>query len=403
MHGRRLLPLIASLLFSPLGAWAADPPTLGSLPHLQPLERIDAPTDKGASGLFGEWIGATTLKTNQSHLHNPFSRLKDVRPDSEVPSTTGILSSTTLFKNQVTAESEFARSATGGDVSVRRERSSQGMMRFAVTSGLGALRYGVTYRHAGKEFLNTPDQQLREVWGEWAFGVARFRTSVGDLLTNVEQDPSRPSLSHTGGRLTVSVARPNWPELSLTYARNMVESNPLQSGLTLARNLSEVVEGAVNIVRSNWTARFSSSYILNSNRLQAGEDSVSYAQLFTGVFQPIEALTLTSVFSYRTDIQQWTGVRTEMPVASLALSYRHSARLLISALGGYTGIRSSDGLTENETLNSKGVVTWSPWEKSATQISLETGYSRTVVGGAGGDGSVMQDFSGLVRLRLTKF
>lgn len=402
MPRRRLLPFIA-LLLSPLGAWAADPPTVGSLPHLQSLERIDAPADKGATGLFGEWIGNTTLKTNQSHMQNPFERLKDVRPDSHVPSTTGILSSTSLFKNQVTAESEFARSASGGDVSVRRERASQGMMRFAMTSGLGALRYGVTYRHAGKEFLNNPDQQVREVWGEWGFGVARFRTSVGDLLTNVERDPSRPSLSQTGGKLTVSVARPNWPELSLTYARNMVEHHPLQSGLTLARNLSEVVEGAVNIVRSKWTARFSSSYVLNSSQLQAGDDSVSYAQLFTGVFQPIEALTLTSVFSYRTDIQQWTGIRTETPVASLALNYRHSARLLISALGGYTGIRSSDGLTENETLNSKGVVTWSPWEKSAAQISLETGYSRTVVGGAGGDGNVLQDFSGLVRIRLTKF
>ncbi len=403
MPRRRLLPFIAILLLSPSGAWAADPPTLGNLPHLHSLERIDAPADKSAAGLFGEWIGATTLKTNQSQLHNPFERLKNVRPDSDVPRSSGILSSTSLFKNRVTAESEFARSATGGDVSVRRERPSQAMMRFAVTSGLGALRYGVSYRHAGKEYLNSPDQLVREVWGEWGFGLARFRTSLGDLLTNVEQDPSRPSLSQTGGKLTVSVARPNWPELSLTYARNMVEHNPLQSGLTLARNLSEVVEGAVNIVRSKWTARFSSSYILNSNRLQAGEDSVSYAQLFTGVFQPIEALTLTTVFSYRTDIQQWTGIRTETPVASLALNYRHSARLLISALGGYTGIRSSDGLTENETLNSKGVLTWSPWEKSSTQVSLETGYSRTVMGGAGGDGTVMQDFSGLVRVRLTKF
>ena len=201
----------------------------------------------------------------------------------------------------------------------------------------------------------------------------------------------------------MALAQPTWPELSLTLARNSNDTNPLQSGLTTQRSLADTLEGAVSLTRSTWNARMASSYTLNANELQLGQDTVSYAHMLSGAFHPIEPLSITSVISYRTDVQQWTGVRTETPVAALTVHYRHSAQLMISALGGYTGIRSSDGMTDNESVNSRGIVTWSPGGSSVTQVSFETGYTRMVTGGGSSSGMVTQDLSGLVRFRLMQF
>ncbi len=402
-HRPSLVALFAAvLMFLPQ---AAEADNAGSgLPALHSIDQVLAPQVGSASGLFPDFvIGKPTVTRTGFALQAPYMRLKDLRPDSEMPTTSGLQLSAPLFKGQVMAESEIANNHADTDTLILRNRAAKSMLRFALSTHHGPFRYGLTYRLADQQFFNLPDQELREVWGEWSLGSLRLRSSVSELFTNVEANPTVPRSAQTGGRMMVALAHPSWPELSVTYARQLIDTNALQSGLLPQQVIADSVEGALALTRGNWNARFSSSYSLHANRRQSGEETVSYAHLFSGVFRPIEPLSITSIISYRTDVQQWTGVKTDSPLALLTVQYRHSASLMISALGGYSGIHSSDGMTANESLNSKGILTWSPWGSSYTQVSLETGYTRTVIGGASGGGMVTEDLSGLVRFRLTQF
>jgi hypothetical protein len=82
------------------------------------------------------------------------------------------------------------------------------------------------------------------------------------------------------------------------------------------------------------------------------------------------------------------------------MNYRQSQRLLIGAMGNYSGMRSSDRLIDLEQVGGKGILAWdlqrSPdW---ATLLSLEGGYNRhiNVVTPA----AQTEDLSGILRLVL---
>jgi hypothetical protein len=318
-----------------------------------------------------------------------------------MPGTDGFRSASLLLHGTFVAESELSRNFPDGSASIHGETSDQRMMRFALMSRAGSVRYGLAYRLAGKAFVNAPDQQVKEFWGEWSHGHARLRTSVGEFANNVDADPTRPRTIQTQGAMLLTYARPSWPEFSLSYARSLTEGSGTVTGLTPQMSLADRFEGAIVIVRPNWNARLSSSYVVTNDQLLSGADTVSYIQTISGTFRPVAPMTFTSMLMYRSDVQEWTGVRIHQPMASLSLNYDCTARLHFSALGWYGSTRSSDGLIENENLNSKGILTWYPLDTKFAQVSLETGYTRTTAGGP--VQTITEDLSGLVKLKLTRF
>ena len=106
---------------------------------------------------------------------------------------------------------------TGGD-------ASQRMVRLSLTGTAGSVRYGMLSRSAGQTFLNGPDQARREVWGEWKAGWATLRSAIGEQWNNVAGDSSRPRLEQTYGRVDLAWKRPTWPDITLTYAQNSLNS-----------------------------------------------------------------------------------------------------------------------------------------------------------------------------------
>ena len=379
---------------------------LGPSSHFSSLapRTLSSSIERGAtapSSWFSDLVNSTTITTTSVTPVNPFLRLKDLRPDSEMPGTNGLRSSSLLLGGALLAESELSRNLHDGTASIRGETSDQRMMRFALMRTAGAVRYGLAYRLAGKAFVNAPDQQVKELWGEWSHGHARLRTSVGEFANNVEADPGRPRTVLTQRAMTLTYARPSWPEFSLSYARSLTEGSGAVTGLIPQKSLADRLEGAVAIVRPNWNARLSSSYVVTNDRLSSGADTVSYIQTVSGTFRPLAPITLTSMLIFRSDVQEWTGVRIHQPMASLSLNYDCTARVRISALGGYGSTRSSDGLLDYENLNSKGILTWYPFDSRLAQVSFETGYSRTTVSGT--IQMITEDVSGLVKLKLTTF
>lgn len=372
------------------------------------LQRIQFSDTAGESG-----TGAIPFSIASPVLHTSFqatsfapqttsTRLKDLVPDSERPQTKGIGASSTWMKGQLIAEGEVANNATNdAGMSSRIDRREDGatrMVRMALAGNNGPMRYGISYRSAGKAFFNSPDQTVREMWAEWGLGIAKLRSSSGQSWNNVDLDPNRPRIEQQVNRIGIALVKPAWPELSVTYARSAMASSFTPASMERQRSRSNSMEAAIAYTGLTWNARLSSSYILTSDDMRGGAESTTFAQTLVATYQPLNTLTLAPTFSYRMETQRWSGAKIQTPTASVSLLYKQSQRLLVSAAGGYTSTKSTDGLIGTESIVGRGMCAFNlnPIYGHPTTLSLEASYrnttNRTVVG------VDTEDLSGLVRI-----
>jgi hypothetical protein len=405
MHTFLKLPLVLLLILPAPLAWGGD----GSVSD-DAAQRWSGLFSDLASPSYSKQIASPLFQTSltPTFFAPPAAspRLRDLAPETEQPRTQGLLSSTTWLNGTFVTEAEVAQSLGGagwlhtripGDT---RGDAAQRMVRLGLTGTAGSIRYGMLSRSAGQAFFNGPDQALREVWGEWKSGWTTLRSALGEQWNNVAGDPTRSRLDQTYGRVGLAWQRPVWPEITLTYAQNSLNSTLEPLGIAPQRSHNHTLEGALAYNAMGWNARFASSYILGSDLLRGGAETTVRAQMLTAAFSPLNTLTISPTLGYREEVQDWSGVRTHSPSASVALQYRHSQQVLISTMGNYAGTRSSDGLIDTEQVGGKGRLAWD-FQRSqtwTTLISLEAGYNRmtnhvTPVAGR-------EDFSGLIRLVL---
>lgn len=333
-------------------------------------------------------------------------RLRDLSPETDGPRTKGILAKTTWMKGTFVTETEIANSSGGAgwlQSSIpgnTRNDASTRMVRLGFTGTQGPLRYGMTYRTAGQGFLNAPDQAGREFWGELKAGYATMRSAIGELWNNVEGQATRPRLIQAYGRMGLTFVKPFWPELSVTYARNSLNSALEPIGIAPQRIQSHTLEGALAYQSLRWNVRFASSYSLNNDLLRGGAESNVRMQLVSATFRPLNTLTLAPMLAYREEVQEWSGVHIDGLSASLALHYKQSRRLLITAMGNYANSHSNDRLIDNENLGGKGIFAFDLPQTSNWNalVAIEAGYNRVtnrVI-----PSSDTEDVSGLVRVVL---
>ena len=405
MKIRWVASVVAALAVLPTLSWADPLPQ----PELL-LQRVQFPDTVRLTGpaaipfSIASPILHTSFQTTSFAPPTTSSRLKDLVPDSERPQTKGVVAASSWLQGQFRTEGEVANNATN-DAGIpgridQRDDGSKRMVRFAFTGVNGSFRYGATYRSAGKAFFNSPDQTVREVWGEWGFGLAKLRSSVGQLWNNIDLDPARSRIEQTFNRIGLALSKPSWPELSLTYSRSNLQSTFDPSGTATQRTQSNSLEAALGYTGLTWTAKLASSYVLSNDEMRGGAESTAFAQTFTGVFRPLNTMTLTPTMSYRRETQTWSGAHVQTPMASLSFLYKHSQRLLVSAMGGYMSSTSSDGLIDTETVLGKGMFAYqlNPIYGRQATLALEAAYTNTTNHAAGGMDS--EDLSGLVRLLI---
>ena len=332
------------------------------------------------------------------------TRVRDLAPETESPRMKGLVAKMSWLKGRFTTETEIANSYGGmswlesrmsGDN--RMDRSKQ-MVRLGLTGTTGTFRYGLSFRNAGQAFLNGPDQASREVWGEWHAKGIIVRSAVGQLWNNVAEDASRPRLAQTYSRMSMGYARPSWPELTLTYARNSFSSMFEPLGITPQHTQSHTLEGAVAYQSLRWNIRLASSYALTSDVLRDGAESNVRMQLLTATFRPLNTFTISPMVGYREEIQDLSGMRIDGPSASLAMHYKQSQRLLISAMANYASSRSNDRQIDNENVGGKGILAWDVPQSSkwSTLIAIEAGYNR--VSNRVTPSADTEDISGILRI-----
>ncbi|WHZ14915.1 MAG: hypothetical protein OJF52_001755 [Nitrospira sp.] len=403
MNQGRMIGILLAILVLPCRALAENPHASDLL--LQRIQFTDAARASGAAAIpfsIASPVLHTSFQATSFAPPQTSTRLKDLVPDSDRPQTKGIVAASTWLKGQFTMEGEVANNATN-DAGMasridQRDDGSKRMVRMALTGTNGGFRYGINYRSAGKAFFNSPDQTVREAWAEWGMGIAKLRSSTGQVWNNVDLDPSRSRIQQGFNRIGVAVVKPAWPELSLTYSRSTVASTFDPTGTIPQRSRSNSMEAAMAYSGLTWNARLSSSYILTNDDLRGGAETTALAQTLTAVYRPFNTLTLTPTLSYRTETQSWSGAKVNTPMASLSLFYKQSRRLLVSAMGGYTSTTSSDKVTATESIVGKGMFAFhlDPIYGHPTTISLEASYANLTNRALSGFDS--EDLSGLVRI-----
>lgn len=403
MNDGRMIGLLFAILLLPFTALAEAPPVSDLLlQRIQFTDLVSAPGDAAIPYTIASPVLHASFQTTSFVPPQTSTRLKDLVPDSDRPQTKGVVAASTWLKGRFTTEGEVANNATNdAGMSSRidqRDDGSKRMVRMALTGTGEGFRYGINYRSAGKAFFNSPDQTVREVWGEWGLGFAKLRSSTGETWNNVDLDPSRSRIQQTFNRIGMAMVKSAWPELSLTYSRGSVVSTFDPAGTIPQRSHSNSVEAALAYSGLTWNARLSSSYILTNDDSRSGAETTALAQVVTAVYRPLNTLTLAPTLGYRTETRSWSGAKVQTPMASLSLFYKQSRRLLVSAMGGYTSTTSSDRSTWMESIVGKGMFALhlDPIYGHPTTISLEASYTNLTNRATSGFDS--EDLSGLVRI-----
>src|SRR5262245_3510053 len=405
MHTFRKLPLVILLFLPAPLAWGSD----GSVSDYAAQRWSESFFDlasqtnskQTAPPLFQTSVTPTFFTPPLASL-----RLRELAPETEHPRTQGLLSSTTWLNGTFVTETEFARSLGGAGWLQSRipgdtgNDAAQRMVRLSLTSTAGSIRYGMQSRSSGQEFLNGPDQALREVWGEWKIGSITLRNAIGEQWNNVAGDSTRSRLEQSYGRVGVAWQRPTWPGITLTYAHNSLSSALEPAGIAPQRSHNHTLESALAYNGMDWNARLASSYTLASDLLRGGVESTVRTQILTAAFRPLNTLAISPKLGYREELQNWSGARINSPSASVVLRYRQSRQLVISAMGNYAGTRSSDRLIDTELVGGKGLLSWDLQRSQAwtTLISFEAGYNRMTNHVA--PYANTEDISGLIRVVL---
>lgn len=405
MHRLLKWPLVIVLILCTLPAWGNDQsppdPIATRWTGLFSDHDLHAQSKPATPSLYQTSFTVTSFTPSTAS-----SRLRDLAPETNQARTQGFLSSTTWLNGILVTETELAQNQGGagwlqsripGDTT---GDASQRMIRLGLTGTAGSVRYGILSRSAGQAFLQVPDQTRREVWGEWTSGGTSFRSAFGQQWNNVIEDSTRPRLEQTYGKFGVAWKRPVWPEITLTYAHNSLNSTLDPLGIAPQRNHSHSLESALAYDGMGWNARLASTYILGNDLLRGGAEYTVRMQTFTATVRPLDTLTISPTLGYREEVRDWSEVRIHSPSASVALQYRQSPEILFSAMGNYAGIRSSDGLIDTVHMGGRGRLAWDIQKSRewTTLISLEAGYNRMTHRATFATGT--EDISGLLRVVL---
>jgi hypothetical protein len=403
MANARIVCLALSVLLASPSSWAEE--------HTQTLVRKKLYATSSAESVANQTMQTQLQKAVVLSLRPTFftppvaaARLKDITPDSEGLRSKGLQVSSDWWQGKLKTETEIAFADSAELAMGPQPNDSRRMMRLTVTGTEGAFRYGANYRTAGTTYVERSNQSLREIWGEYQYGVVRVRSTVGETCNNVNGDPSQLRLIQAYNRMALSLLRPQWPEVTLAYIKASLNHGLIAGVTPVQLATTETAEAALSYAKPTWQVRLASSYITTHNLLPGARDTTGFMQLATGSFRPWNTLTISHSLGYRADHDQWSGARIETPSAFVSLNYRARRDLSFSALSGYSSTRSSDGTADLESMNSRALLAWMPtvsFLNPSPVLAVEAGYTRTTHHAVAVADAA--DVSGLLRLIVEEF
>ncbi len=323
-----------------------------------------------------------------NHIPPQWVNVRDRSRAPDQPGTQAVLASTSSLKGAFMTQAEMAQhhreSRTPGH---RHDHSESRMTRIGLTASSGPAHYGLTYRRLGQDFYTDLD-------------LIPLRGVIRQQGNNMDDDLSRARLEQNNGRIGFSWNQASLPSLAITYSQNAPNSALDQAGLALQNMSHHTFDAALGYSGVAWHVGLASSYVLGADLLHNGSDNRVHMQTVTTSLRPLDTLTIGPTLGYRTEQQDWSGVRIDSSSAVLAMNYQQSQRLFFSAMGNYSGKRSSDRLIDLETIGGKGILTVEIQQLRGwnTKMSVEGSYNQHT--NRVMSATETQDISGLLRFVL---
>lgn len=377
---------------APLPGQTAQPSGASSSPHSSVLGNLFA------------GIGASFRLTTSTQTHHlTATHAKDLWREIDDQHTVQVKTAAALLPGMLTGEGEVSyREADGNTFKGLGEPQDQ-MVRMAITGTGSMIRYGLSYRSAGKNYAKDADQTARDLWAEWKMGLATVKASVKESWNNVAHDPSQPRLRQLQENVALTLAQSAWPALALSYGRTAAASAMEPEGGAATRTGSDTVDASLSYMAPTWTAKLASTYSHNRTQLPTMSETEQIHYGISGSYRPLTGLSLDPSLTLKEEVYRSVGTRTESPTAALSMKYQATAALTWTAGGSYGISHSSDGLINTRSFSAKNAVTWKalPHSMLRTAFSLETGFQRTT-DRANADRAT-SDLSALFRLQIAGF
>jgi hypothetical protein len=327
--------------------------------------------------------------------------VRDRSLDTDQPHTPTLLASTTSLKGAFKTKAEKAHNQRESRILVHDDSGSR-MTRIGFTASSSLARYGMTHRRAGQDLFIDPYQDRREVLGKWRNGLTPLHGGSGQQWNNnnMDEDSGRARLEQNYGRMGFSWNQASLPSLAITYSQSAPNSTLDSTVIAPQKMSNHTLEAALGYSGVAWHVGLASSYVLGTDLFRNGSGNRVHMQTVTTSLRPLDTLTIGPTLGYRTEQQDWSGVRIDSSSAGLAMHYQQSQRLLFSAMGNYSGKRSSDRLVDLETIGGKGILTVELQQLRGwnTKMSVEGSYNQHT--NRAMSAMETQDISGLLRFVL---
>ena len=241
-----------------------------------------------------------------------------------------LLATSSRFDGRLVGEGELAYSGLGFSSLTEQQPI---MSRLGVNGRWDKAGYGVSYRSFGRGFVSLAgdkvehDRDESQLWGEYDFGLFRFRGSAGET----------------------------W------------EKNSATSDLTLTRTAA----ASFHLAKPDWSAAFSSSYSWIGHGEESSHKTFAFANGFALVYRPATRLTIEPNVNFRQEWDPTARLKTDTSTG-LALTATPVPGLQVIARVSYASDLSEDPLKNVSTVNTAAGFKWKFGKSFFGEPSLST-------------------------------
>jgi hypothetical protein len=337
------LPLIILCLAAGTASaetWATHPATpgfsdAGSLfsSSSARIEKIQPPSGQPVGQTFSLGLGPKILEFKTLYLERNEEN-NSAPAGAPRQRYVDVLATSSQFDGKLVGEGELAYSTLGFSTTSQEPPT---MLRLGLKARWQQLSYGADYRSiergftlmTGARFDNGRDES--QIWGEYSFGWLRVRGSLGELWEKTADDQ-----------------------------------------LVLSRTAAT----SFNFDKAAWSGTWVSSYSLVGQGTGDDRETVVFTNALTASYRPMSFLSIEPHLSFKEELDQRTGSRTETPAVSLAIVCAPLKDFYLSGRASYARSLTRYGLNDSSTANSAAALSWKIGKSAASErfLSFQIDY-----------------------------
>jgi len=237
-------------------------------------------------------------------------------------------------------------------------------------------------------------------------GVLNITTLFSDFVDNVADNQGKPRIKKTQGGITLNVAIPNMPLLSIYYSHGYSRSVYEPNGYQPQKNWLDNFGATLYYTRPNWDILVSSTSTISSDKFFSDSNSIAFFYQLSGSYRPVSSITISPALSLGDERYMWSGggARYITPTASIWFGYYPLLDdFNLSLYGSYSINKSNDGYTDTNALNGTIGLFWTLAKSSFGKHSLSFDVSYYHYLNDVYANSSYKDISALLNLKLASF